>query len=170
MMKMRYAGLIMGLFFLYACGSSLIGSKIPFVRILDSNHFGAAGPGSYSEHTPAVFITSSDTEYALLSEFIPSDLEKSIPSINYDTDILISVFRGVKSGSGFDTSISEISISGENIYIYTRFDSPRPGYLQQGGIRSPFSIVSVSRTHLMGAQNLSVHLLDAETHQELAQY
>jgi hypothetical protein len=53
------------------------------------------------------------------------------------------------------------------VYIYTRFETPQRGQLQEGGTRSPVAVVSVERSALPAGTPLSIHLLDSATGQEL---
>lgn len=153
---------------LAGCGQNYVdGTSIPFTRLVDFSAWEGSFDGKYLDPQPMMIIASATREYQHLIETTHPDVRSTVVNRDPTREIIIAVFHGERGGGGFGISIQKIIVQEHQLYIYAQFTTPQRGKFQEGGIRSPFSIVSIERTALPANVPLTVHLMDDATKKEV---
>ena len=165
--KYRWLITIIVLIALGGCSQYVEGTEIPFTRVAEFNELVGSNPDHYQDEATMVLMISQSDEKIQLEALVPKHLKPTIHEVSPDRQIVIALFQGEKRSSGYGVTITKIVYAGSDVYIYTRFDTPQRGQLQEGGTRSPVSIVSIERGALPANEPLSVHLMGDATKQEV---
>jgi hypothetical protein len=158
---------IIGLFALGGCGEPAHWREVGFTPVAAYNGMAGISNAHYRGAAVLLVLVSDADEKQQLESLLPVALKGTIRELPLDHQVLIAVFQGEKQGSGYGVEIMRIVDKQPGVYIYARFATPQRGQLQEGGQRSPVAVVSVERGALPAGTPLSIHLLDAESGQEV---
>lgn len=150
-----------------SCSQTVEKTDISITQIAHYNELVGSNPDHYQDKSTLLLIVSQSEEKNKLETFMPTHLKSTIHSFSLDQHIIFAVFQGEVYRSGYDIQITKILYHDPDLYIYTHFETPQRGQLQEGGTRSPVAVVAVERSTFVRNKQLTVHLIDSETKQEV---
>jgi hypothetical protein len=158
---------IIRLLALGGCGEPANWRDVGFTPVAAYNDMLGITPNHYQGQAVLLVLASDADEKQQLEALLPVNLKRMIRELPLEQKVLIAVFQGEKYSSGYGVEIMRIVDRQPGLYIYARFATPQRGQLQEGGTRSPVTVVSIERDALPSGISFKVHLLDSATGQEV---
>lgn len=154
--------------FFVGCGQGYVqGTDIPFTIVAEDHDMAGINNDHYRGDMIKMEWASTESEQETVKKLVTPEYKQTIANTSIEQSILGAVFMGEKYGSGYSVHVNKVIRIESQLYIYARCATPQPGKLQEGGTRSPFSIVSIERSALPANVPLTVHLMDDATKQEV---
>ncbi len=70
----------------------------------------------------------------------------SLPEVDFESQMVIAVFMGVKNSGGYATEITAIKEGGDSIAVFVEETSPGPNCAVTLALTSPFHIVKMKKS------------------------
>jgi len=93
------------------------------------------------------YAIRNSAEFNCLLKKIPDISPSSIPYINFDKEILIAVFQGLKPTGGYDIRIEKVIMSNDQLYVYLKEKKPDRNAIVTCAFTSPYHIIKIQKTN-----------------------
>jgi len=99
-------------------------------------------------HKPGRVVVLTAEKWPTLWQYMhASVIEKPpLPPVNFDQQIVIAVYLGLRSTGGFAISITQVALVGEHLEVTVQQTTPQPGQMVTQSLTQPYSVVVIPRT------------------------
>jgi len=115
---------------------------------------------------PIQAVFRSSTEFQTFWQSHTSNYSSpvdGVPEVDFETDMVVSVFRGTQSTGGYDIEIKSVKEGDSEITVNYELNDPPPGGMTTCALTQPFHIVKTTRS----AKPVSFIVSEAPLRQEL---
>ena len=104
--------------------------------------------GYYSGHEEEKnYILKDNTEWTNLWSIVHSNRspEPELPSINFNSEIVIAVFQGTRSTGGYSIEVTKIIEKESTVAVFIKKTEPSPGGVTTQALTSPYHIIKTKK-------------------------
>lgn len=116
--------------------------ELPFAIIEQKN---ATFPGRYEGDEPKLVVVAQPGEVSGVADWVSETAREQIQATDYNTHLVLAVFRGRQPDIGYGVLIERIGRIGSEIRIYARFEEPQPVHKTIDAPTYPYCVVQVEK-------------------------
>ncbi len=158
-MRTKWPGILIALLtasLVTLVGCQQTGINVPFETIGQATEY--SGAMGYPDGEPLVILLTTPGEISQIEEFISQAALEQLTALDFQQYVVIAVFRGLKSNTGFPTIIERVTLRDNQATVYTQFwDEGKGGYAVGAASTSPYHLVKVHRDAGIN-QDTTLHL------------
>ncbi len=109
---------------------------------------------------PTLFVAGSAAEATHFTKWLnSSDVTKRIQGVDFNTTLVVAVFRGQVGSSGYGIAIQQIGVAAGTVQLKVNLTQPAPGQNVSAAMAYPYDIVVIPRKKLplVPGTNWAVH-------------
>ena len=121
-----------------------------------------AGTSETGPQKPTLMIVSQSEELAPLQAYLFPEHQRRVVQTPLSTSVLLTAFRGVAGGSGFEVAIQSVAIDRGRLRVVVLLKDPDPNGFGRPAVNYPYHTVEVSKSALGGSAPSSWVLVDVQ--------
>ncbi|MEZ4864616.1 MAG: protease complex subunit PrcB family protein [Caldilineaceae bacterium] len=100
-----------------------------------------------TNETQLLIVTSSD-QVVGLQQMVSAEDFAQLHQVDYQSQAVIALFRGVQGSNGYQTIIQRVSREGDRLVVHAELWSPSPYYAATTALTYPYHLIKLAKADL----------------------
>lgn len=130
--------------------------KIPFSTV--ENEPGFPVEKQYESKTPGIIVISNAADIDKVRRYISEEAYTRLAHLDFASNFAVIVFQGLKGSLEYAISVQDITLDGNDVFIYAKLEEPAPDMAAGAAVTSPYSLVIAGKEGIK-QQDIRYHLI-----------
>lgn len=116
-----------------------------------------------TQSEPALRMAVDGESMKTLAELVTPEHQTLLADIDFDKNVVLAVFWGVRPSGGASISVEKVTLAGNELTVAVRLNADDPNVPRVEAATYPYHLVSLARAALPAGADLRYRLVSAET-------